>query len=31
MLRAFLRAKVHRATVTRVDVAYEGNRVAEVK
>ena len=25
MLRAFLRAKIHRATVTRVDVGYEGS------
>lgn len=25
MLRAFLRAKVHRATVTHVDVGYEGS------
>jgi aspartate 1-decarboxylase len=25
MLRAFLRAKVHRATVTHVDIAYEGS------
>lgn len=25
MLRAFLRTKVHRATVTRVDIAYEGS------
>jgi aspartate 1-decarboxylase len=25
MLRAFLRAKVHRATVTRVDIDYEGS------
>lgn len=25
MLRAFLRAKIHRATVTRVDIGYEGS------
>ncbi len=25
MLRAFLRSKIHRATVTHVDVAYEGS------
>ena len=25
MLRAFLRAKIHRATVTHVDLAYEGS------
>lgn len=38
MLRAFLRSKIHRATVTRVDIGYEGslsldekNRIAEVK
>jgi aspartate 1-decarboxylase len=31
MIRAFLRSKIHRATVTHVDVDYEGNRIAEVK
>jgi aspartate 1-decarboxylase len=25
MLRAFLRSKIHRATVTRVDIGYEGS------
>jgi len=31
MIRAFLRSKIHRATVTHVDIDYEGSLSLEVE